>query len=82
MLHITTSIKKKQQLNKIEIGMALLKRIQTRVVGIIRYMLHPYCFSSNGVLVGFFFFYGQQSNIHQHNISFHVHNVAGTSLLH
>ena len=32
-----------------EVGMAVRKSIQTRVVGIIRYnMLHPYCFSSNG----------------------------------
>ena len=34
-----------------EVGMAVQKIIQTRVVGIIRYMLHPYCFSSNGISV-------------------------------
>ena len=27
-----------------EVGMAVQKGIQTRVVGIIRYILHPYCF--------------------------------------
>ena len=30
-----------------ELGMAVLKNIQTRVVEILRYTLHPYCFSSN-----------------------------------
>ena len=34
-----------------EVGMAVQKSIQTRVVGITRYMLHPYCFSSNGISV-------------------------------
>ena len=36
-----------------EVGMAVQNSIQTRVVGlgIIRYMLHPYCFSSNGISV-------------------------------
>ena len=32
-----------------EVGMGVLKGMQTRVVGI-RYMLHPYIFSSNGTL--------------------------------
>ena len=35
----------------VEVGMAVQKSIQTMVVAIIRYMLYPYCFSSNGILV-------------------------------
>ena len=33
---------------KSKVGMAVQK-VQTRVTGIIRYMLHSYCFSSNGI---------------------------------
>ena len=33
-----------------EVGMAGQKSIETRIVGIIRYMLHPYFFSSNGII--------------------------------
>ena len=45
--------KHKKQLIKLmgEVGMAVQKGIQTRVVGIIRYMLHSYCFSNNGISV-------------------------------
>ena len=31
-----------------EVGMAVQKIMQKRIAGIIRYMLHPYCFSNNG----------------------------------
>ena len=39
-----------------EVGMEVQKRAQTRavhvvIIGIIRYILHPYCFSSNGISV-------------------------------
>ena len=34
----------------VEVGMAVQNSIQTRL-GIIRYILHPYCFSSNGISV-------------------------------
>ena len=44
-------IHKKKTKSMGEAGMAVGKSIQTRVVGIIRYMLHPYCLSSNGVSV-------------------------------
>ena len=43
-----TSIKNNCIKLKVEVGMAVLKSMQTKVVGI-RYMLHPYIFQSNGI---------------------------------
>ena len=41
----------KQLKLKDEVGMAGQKSMHTRVVGIVRYIVHPYCFSSIGISV-------------------------------
>ena len=49
MVLITTYTYKYKNKSKGEVGMAVRKSIQARVVGIIRYILHPYYFSSDGI---------------------------------